>query len=107
MPDIDGFYEAQDGKDGLSIFAKHDDIGLILLDIHMPKMNGLVFMKKLRTYQSNCPVLILTADKDKKTIARMAKVNIQGYILKPFCKVQVRNKIREVTGLDRPAESFF
>lgn len=54
--------EARDGLEGLDQFAEHNgNIKLVILDIHMPHMNGLEFLKKIRTEAiSNAPVIICT-----------------------------------------------
>lgn len=61
---IEGFgvLEAKDGEEGLAI-ALHERPNLILLDILMPKMDGLTMMKKLRTeseWGKHVPIILLT-----------------------------------------------
>jgi len=49
-----------DAEEGLQALREHDDVGLALLDIRMPKKNGFEIYKELRTFK-NIPVLFVTA----------------------------------------------
>lgn len=57
----------------------------ILLDINMPKMNGIEFLKKIRGDEelSNLTVFILTTSNDDRDRAEAYKYHVAGYILKP------------------------
>jgi len=65
-PNID-VVEASDGSDALSKLDK--DVSLILLDIYMPVINGIDFLKILKTEKpefSNIPIIVLSTDDTKK-----------------------------------------
>ena len=59
---------------------------LILLDLNMPKMNGLEFLKLLRgNHQFNkIPVIVLTTSNQQKDLVAAYDLNIAGYIVKPI-----------------------
>ena len=58
---------------------------LILLDLNMPKMNGLEFLHKIRDDESlkRTPVIVLTTSDEDKDRIEAYNLNVAGYILKP------------------------
>lgn len=73
--------KAQDGKP-----AKVPDTRrLVLLDLNMPKMNGLEFLKKMREDEQlkRTPVIVLTTSDEDKDRIEAYNLNVAGYILKP------------------------
>lgn len=75
-------YTAKDGQEALERFNELD-IHLILLDINLPKINGIEVLKKVRI-KSSVPVLILTAFNDDDTKIKAFSSLCDGYIEKPF-----------------------
>ena len=62
------------------------DRRIILLDLNMPKMNGLEFLKALRADSTigHIPVVILTTSNEEKDRIQAYHLNVAGYILKPI-----------------------
>lgn len=62
------------------------DRRIILLDLNMPKMNGLEFLKALRADSTigDIPVVILTTSNEEKDRIQAYHLNVAGYILKPI-----------------------
>lgn len=58
---------------------------LILLDLNMPKMNGLEFLKELRSDRtiSHIPVVVLTTSNEERDRVQAYNFNVAGYLLKP------------------------
>ncbi|WP_310482092.1 response regulator [Chamaesiphon sp. VAR_48_metabat_403] len=58
---------------------------LILLDLNMPKMNGLEFLHELRSDRSirHIPVVVLTTSNEERDRVQAYDLNVAGYILKP------------------------
>lgn len=80
---------AQDGEEGLQVaLASHPD--LILLDIIMPKMNGVIMLKKLRedTWGKTVPVLLLTNDSNPEHIRETLKDDASDYLIKSDWKLE-------------------
>ena len=78
-------YEAGNGADGLmTAAAVFPD--LIFLDITMADMNGLVVLEQMRQvdHLRATPVVMLTAESGHNMIERADKLNVAGYISKPF-----------------------
>lgn len=91
--------EAKNGEEGLAM-ALHEHPDLILLDIVMPKMDGLTMMKKLRQeneWGKKVPIILLTnlAD-DNDKINRVAEDEPAFYLVKSDWKIEdVMEKIKE------------
>jgi DNA-binding response OmpR family regulator len=92
-----GVLESSDGEAGLSTaLATHPD--LILLDIIMPKMDGLTMLKKLRedAWGTTVPVIMLTNLSDGAKIAESQKSNVLDYLVKTDWSLEyVVDKVKE------------
>jgi CheY-like chemotaxis protein len=80
---------AYNGKEALSILKESKPAikpDVILLDLNMPKMNGIEFLKALREDPSlkNLKVFIMTTSADGSDRAATDKLGISGYIIKPL-----------------------
>ena len=78
--------QAEDGKMALERFDT-DDIGLVVLDIQIPFMNGLEVLREIRT-RSKVPVLMLTAFGDEEYVIDAFSNLADGYMEKP-CSLPV------------------
>jgi CheY-like chemotaxis protein len=70
------------------------DRRIILLDLNMPRMNGIEFLRELRTdpQLAHTPVVVLTTSNDERDKVEAYNLNVAGYLLKPvtfnnFCEV--------------------
>lgn len=76
---------ADDGKEGYEFYAAHqDDVDLILMDLHMPVMNGLEATELIRKLNTDIPVIAMTADAITGIEAKCKAAGISFYISKPF-----------------------
>jgi two-component system chemotaxis response regulator CheY len=78
--------EGNDGLDGLAKLAATPDVGLIISDINMPRMNGLDMIEKVKSDPKNAalPVLMLTSEGQPALIERAKKAGVKGWVVKPF-----------------------
>ena len=74
--------QAADGLEALEQFSNHQ-VALILLDIQMPKLNGLKVLSEIRK-SSQVPVLMLTAFQDEEYKMSAFAALADGYLEKPF-----------------------
>jgi len=88
---------AVDGEDGLKKFQQNPHIDLILTDINMPKVNGIDMIKKIRSQNTQIPILVLSAHSDVNYFIDTIKLGIDGYILKPIEIKQLFYSIEKVT----------
>lgn len=75
--------QAADGLEALS-FLRRERFDLLILDINMPKLDGLGLLEKLRTEGMSVPVLILSARADKADINQGLRTGADDYLTKPF-----------------------
>ncbi|MEY3279426.1 MAG: hypothetical protein RIR63_618 [Actinomycetota bacterium] len=74
---------AADGLEALS-FLRRERFDLLILDINMPKLDGLALLEKLRSEGMSVPVLMLSARADKTDINQGLRIGADDYLTKPF-----------------------
>lgn len=90
---------ARNGADGLE-YALAYEYDAIVLDIMLPKMNGLELLKEIRVQRVKSPVLLLTARDDVDDRVRGLDVGADDYLVKPFAFPELLARIRAL--LRRP-----
>ena len=75
--------QAADGLEALS-FLRRERFDLLILDINMPKLDGLALLEKLRTEGMSVPVLMLSARADRADINQGLRIGADDYLTKPF-----------------------
>ncbi len=78
--------DALNGQEGLEKLEKNPDTSLVLLDINMPVMNGIEFIKKVKElgkYDSIPIIMVSTEGKEEDTMRGLA-LGAKGYVKKPF-----------------------
>jgi CheY-like chemotaxis protein len=88
---------ASDGQAALTL-ATHHVPRLVLLDLMMPRMNGVAFVAELeqRGLRQQIAILIVSADRYAREIA--ATMNVDGFIAKPFDIVPFIAEVRRLAG---------
>ncbi len=74
---------ANDGQEGLFL-AESDAYDTILLDLMLPKLDGLHLLNQIRQAKQRTPVLVLTARDDKESIVALLNAGADDYLTKPF-----------------------
>jgi len=88
--------EAADGEEAIEIMnsyrlAKTDKIVLAVMDVHMPKMNGLKLLTAIKTVMPDFPVILMTGLKLTEKEIDIMKVKADEYLTKPI-KLDVLSK---------------
>ena len=96
-------YEAGNGVEALEILRLSAAGGrapsLILCDIHMPKLDGIGFLRQRAALGlATAPVLMVTADANDPLVAEAIAAGANGFIAKPFCTEQIREGVRNLVG---------
>jgi DNA-binding response OmpR family regulator len=90
----DGFrvVSARDGEEALQRFAS-EPVDLVVLDIMLPKLDGLEVCKRLRA-ESSVPIIMLTARDDEFDTVLGLELGADDYITKPFSIREFRSRVR-------------
>jgi CheY-like chemotaxis protein len=79
--------EANNGEEALQFLQKKDELpDIILLDLNMPKLNGIEFLSILKKDEilRYIPTVILTTSNNQRDLLECYKIGIAGYVLKPL-----------------------
>ena len=79
--------EARNGEEALAVLNTKEVIpDIILLDLNMPKLNGIEFLKIVKSNEltKHIPVIIFTTSNNHRDITTCYKIGISGYIIKPL-----------------------
>jgi two-component system chemotaxis response regulator CheY len=89
--------EAEDGQVALSKL-KSSPFDFVVSDINMPNMNGFQLLQQIRADDSlrTLPVLMVTAEARKEDIVTAAQSGASGYIVKPFTKATLEEKVQKI-----------
>lgn len=87
--------EAADGQQGLDS-ALTGSIDLILLDILMPRLDGMGVLRELRKARSGTPVIFLTAKGEEEDRVRGLRAGADDYVVKPFSATEVLARVEAV-----------
>jgi len=85
-------YEAFNGIEAVDCVRKNE-IHLILLDVMMPKMDGITALSAIRQF-SNVPIILLTAKSETEDMVLGLNVGADDYITKPFVPLEVLARVR-------------
>ncbi|MCC6249819.1 MAG: chemotaxis response regulator CheY [Rubrivivax sp.] len=89
--------EAEDGVVALNMM-KNTKYDFVISDINMPNMNGFELLKAIKADEAlkPVPVLMVTAEARKEDIVMAAQSGAAGYIVKPFTKATLEEKVHKI-----------
>jgi DNA-binding response OmpR family regulator len=85
-------HEAENGADGLTVFAQHD-VDLVLLDLRLPDMSGFDVCRAMRA-DSIVPIIIITAQTDTHDMVAGLEAGADDYVTKPVVPKELAARIR-------------
>jgi len=88
-------HSACDGKEGLERFRNHSDIDLVILDLMLPKIDGLTVLKRIRE-RSTIPVLILSAKNGEYEKVLGLEYGADDYLTKPFSIIELQARVKSL-----------
>ena len=94
---FNNIHEADDGNTALPML-KNGDIDFLVTDWNMPGMTGIDLLKAVRAdgKLAALPVLMVTAESNREQIIAAAQAGVNGYIVKPFAAVTLKEKIDKI-----------
>jgi two-component system chemotaxis response regulator CheY len=91
-----GYEDVEDAENGRDALEKLNGIDIILTDWNMPEMDGLEFVKRVRTQNKTIPILMVTTNAAKDDIVEALKNGVNNYIVKPFTPETLKEKVETV-----------
>ncbi|MDO8580123.1 MAG: response regulator [Candidatus Omnitrophota bacterium] len=82
------------GQAALSLVEKQTDIGCVLMDIKMPKINGLDVLKAVKERRPDLPVIMVTGYRSVDTAGEATRLGASGYIVKPFKAAEILESVK-------------
>jgi len=89
--------EAEDGEEALAVLQKKP-IDFVITDWNMPRMQGIDMLRAIRANPrlAPIPVLMVTAEAKREQILTAAQAGVNGYVVKPFTAVTLKEKIERI-----------
>jgi two-component system chemotaxis response regulator CheY len=95
-----GYTNADEAEDGAAALVKlrGGAFDFVVSDINMPNMNGFELLTQIKADASikHLPVLMVTAEAKKEDIVTAAQAGAAGYIVKPFTKATLEEKVNKI-----------
>jgi len=95
-----GYHNVDEAEDGVVALHKlrNESYGFVVSDINMPNMNGFELLNAIKADAGlkHLPVLMVTAEARKEDIVRAAQEGAAGYIVKPFTKATLDEKVQKI-----------
>ncbi len=90
-------HEADDGRSAWPMLQA-GDFDFLVTDWNMPGMTGIELLKQIRgdARLASLPVLMVTAEAQREQIIEAAKAGVNGYVIKPFTAVTLKEKIDRI-----------
>lgn len=88
-------HTASDGQKGYDIFTK-EDIDILLVDIELPKLNGINLIKQIRKLDQKIPVVIISAYTKTDYLLESVELNLNKYIVKPFTSKKLHTLLKNL-----------
>jgi two-component system, cell cycle sensor histidine kinase and response regulator CckA len=88
---------ARDGDEAIGVFAANQaQVSLIVLDMHMPRVNGVEVLRRLRGLDAKAPVLVTSGWSETEVTHRFHGLEIAGILEKPFTARALVERVREL-----------
>lgn len=99
--------EAKDGRDGLTQLGRLDRVDLALVDWNMPEMNGIQFVRSVRAdaRYKDLPLIMVTTETEVAQVALALQDGANEYVMKPFTKEVIQEKLELLGLLCHPAST--
>jgi len=99
---VDVIYEASSGEDAIEIF-KNNKIDLVIMDLGLPKMNGIEATHAIHTINPDAKIIILTSHNDEKEVLNSLKAGANAYCSK---EINLQRLVQVVQSVSEGAAWF-
>jgi len=107
VPNIDVVLNAKDGSEGINLInTKQDDFDLILLDLIMPKKDGIAVLEHLYNNRIDKKAIVLTSYNAPDIIRRASELGANYFMLKPFELSDLEDKINQLSVVSIKGETL-
>lgn len=94
---VDAIVFASDGMEGLDRVAQEPDVDLLIVDINMPRMDGLEFLRRARRELAlTAPAIVVSTEGADADRAQALEAGANGYLRKPWTPDQLRSAIADL-----------
>lgn len=97
--EVDRIFEAQNGLEALGVLQR-EWVDFILCDIHMPEMDGIQFLRRLRQDEvlGRIPVIMVSTEGREDIVKEAKQLGVKAYVKKPFTPEEIRDVIERLVG---------
>lgn len=98
---LDVVLEAENGKEALEVLS-NEWVDLVFLDINMPVMNGIEFLKKMREIDEikNTSVVVISTEGSKARKQELKELDVIAYLRKPVTPEKIVDMVKDVLGVE-------
>lgn len=99
--------KGKNGKDAFELYKKHNP-DIVMMDLVMPKYDGFFGIEKIRNYDPNSKIMIISASLTTSYVKKLLELNVDSISLKPYdlsnvietlYNIQQGNKVQKVPNL--------
>jgi two-component system chemotaxis response regulator CheY len=95
--------EAVNGEEALSAYQA-EKADLVLLDVNMPRMDGMETLRKLKEMDPDCVVIMLTSLANRESVERALELGAANYLRKDTPKDEIAKALTEIIADHTPQE---
>lgn len=91
--------EASNGEEGIDLMKKGSNllqVGLIIVDIRMPKVNGVEVINYIKANAPSIPIMVVTGYPDTLLAVNLLQQGVKDYLVKPVDKETLLNKVSAI-----------
>lgn len=90
-------YSSYDGEDGIKkLKDNYNDIDLVLLDLVLPKKDGICFLDEVKKYDLDTDIIVMTSFSSDSLIKKVSTYGVEYFLLKPFNMKDLEDRINKV-----------
>ncbi|OHD88507.1 response regulator [Sulfuricurvum sp. RIFCSPLOWO2_12_FULL_43_24] len=88
-------YSASDGQEALELYNRYMP-DVVILDINMPKINGLEVARRIRKEDAGTRIIMLTAHSEKELLLQATEIDMSKYLIKPVSPIDLKQALDKV-----------